>query len=111
MIVSAAASAQSVPGLHCAVGSAIKTIVAIGALPGGDLAKQRAKALILAPLLHSTQPEETKRRNDFATDATGRRLEHVSTRRKDRSRPPPSLWVQNKLRDEVQPEPRTGQTS
>lgn len=28
-------------------------------LPG-----QKAKALILAPLLHSTQPEGTKRRND-----------------------------------------------
>src|SRR5262249_22102637 len=31
-----------------------------------------AKALILAPLLHSTQPEETKRRNDFATDESRR---------------------------------------
>jgi lactate dehydrogenase-like 2-hydroxyacid dehydrogenase len=32
-------------------------------LPG----QKKAKTLILTPLLHSTQPEETKRRNDFAT--------------------------------------------
>jgi hypothetical protein len=33
---------------------------------------KKAEVLILTPLLHSIQPEETKRRNDFATDESRR---------------------------------------
>jgi hypothetical protein len=36
------------------------------------VAGQKAEGLMLARILHSTQPEETKQRNDFATDESRR---------------------------------------